>query len=101
MAAAEKTIQVDKPPAEATQACALALTRAGFKNVSAAAGIVTAQKKAVGQWNKSQITIALVEQGDGTRVTVTSQAVSHSLVSLASSPAERLVEAAVQAIEEA
>ena len=101
MAEAERSVRLDQAPEAALQVCAAALTRAGFKNVSAsaAAGILTAQKRAFGQWTKSQVTLLVKAEGSGSTVTAVSQAGAQSISSLVSDPAERLVGAALDAIE--
>lgn len=87
---------------QALQHCVVALARAGFKDVSpnVPAGIVIARKKAFGQWTKSQVTISIRNnQADGTSsVIVIAEASPQSLSSLASDPAQRLVDEAAKAI---
>jgi hypothetical protein len=87
----------------AMQTCAAALTRAGFKDVAANQGalLVTGKKRPFGQWTKSQITLALREVDEGTRVTIISQATPQSLSSLAASPAQDLVDSVVEELRKA
>lgn len=88
-------------PSEAMQHCAAALTRAGFSDISANQGalLVTGRKRPFGQWTKSQVTLALRPGKDGqTIIDIAAGADAQSLASLATSPSERLVAAAAQAI---
>lgn len=101
MSDAERSVQLSDAPEDALTICAAALTQAGFKNVNvnAAAGLLTAQKRAFGQWTKAQLTLVVKPEGGGSAVTAVSQAGAQSLSSLVSSPAERLVHSALDAIE--
>ncbi|MGB7587685.1 MAG: hypothetical protein WBM00_03145 [Solirubrobacterales bacterium] len=75
-----------------------ALTTAGFKNINAGPGFVSAQKRAFGQWTKSQITLTVTPDGDQSRVSITAQATAQSVTGLASSPAQRMVDQVAKAL---
>jgi hypothetical protein len=62
VATAERTVGLDMPPEAALQAFVRALTTAGFRNINAAPGFVSAQKRAFGQWTKSQITLTIAQK---------------------------------------
>lgn len=102
MATAERSVVLDCAPEAALQVCAAALTQAGFKNVTAnaGAGLLTAQKRAFGQWTKAQVTLLVKAEGSGSIVTAVSRAGAQSISSLVSDPAERLVGSALDAIED-
>jgi len=103
VASAEQSLTLAGPPDRAMQTCVASLVRAGFKNVVAnqPARIVTAEKRAFGQWTKNQVTVLLHPGAEGqTKATVVSQASAQSLSALASNPAQRLVASAVRALEE-
>lgn len=98
MATAERQIVLHESPETAVQTCVRALTSAGFKNINAGAGFVSAQKRAFGQWTKSQITLTIAPDREQTRVTIMAQATAQSLTGLASSPSERMVDQVARAL---
>jgi hypothetical protein len=100
MAIGEREVRLVEAPDAAIQKCVRALTIAKFKNIQTNHGamIVTAQKRPIGSWTKSPVTLTIKADGGGSLVTVLSQAGVQSLVGAASSPAGRLVDQVVQAL---
>jgi hypothetical protein len=98
MATAERELILKEPPETAIQTCVRALTAAGFKNINAGAGVVTAQKRPAGQWTRSQISLTIAADGHHSRVTIMSQATTQSLPGLASSPSQRMVDKVARAL---
>jgi hypothetical protein len=96
MATAERQVTLAESPEAALQTCVGAPTRAGFKNVNAGRGFVSAQKRLVGQWTKGQITLTVAADGQQARVTIMAQATAQSLMGLASSPSQRMVDKVAQ-----
>jgi hypothetical protein len=98
VATAERQVLLHESPEAAVQACVRALTSAGFKNISAGSGFISAQKRPFGQWTKSQITLTITPDGDEARVTIMAQATAQSLTGVASSPSQRMVDQVAQAL---
>ena len=98
MATAERQVTLAESPEAAVKTCVRALTRAGFKNINAGPGFVSAQKRAFGQWTKSQITLTIAAEGEQARVTIMAQATAQSLTGVASSPSQRMVDKVAQAL---
>ena len=98
MAVDQRIVQIPHKPEDAMRACAQALARAGFKDINAVPGamMVTGQKRAVGQWTKSQLTITIAgAPKGGSTLTFIAQASAQSLVSMLSSPASRMIESVI------
>lgn len=100
MASSDHAITVPEPPQAAIQRCVRALTTAGFKNITADANamIVTAQKRAFGQWTRSGIALTVEPAGDESKITVLAQATRQSITSLAASPSDRMVQQVLRAL---
>lgn len=98
MATAERTVILDQSSDAAVQSCVRALTAAGFKNINAGSGVVSAQKRPFGQWTKSQISLLIRADGDRSKVTIASQATAQSLTGLVSSPSQRMVDKVAEAL---
>jgi hypothetical protein len=98
VATAEQQITLRQAPDAAVQTCVRALTAAGFKNINAGPGFVSAQKRPFGQWTKSQISPTITADGDQSRVVIMSQATAQSITGLASSPSQRMVDKVAQAL---
>lgn len=96
MAQSKRVVHLDQSPAEALGACARAMVAAGFRNVHKddTAKMVTAEKRVGGQRSKGTIAafVEPAQTGEGTKVTVRSDANAYSLVSMFASPSERLIE---------
>jgi hypothetical protein len=98
VATAERQVVLPETPEAAVQTCVRALTRAGFKNINAGSGFISAQKRPFGQWTKSQVTLTIAPAGDDARVTIMAQATAQSLTGLASSPSMRMVDQVADAL---
>jgi hypothetical protein len=101
MSGADRSVRLDCPPEEALQLSALALIRAGFRRVDVndGVGLITAEKRAFGQWTKASVILTVRASDGGSTVTATSGARAQSLSSLVSDPAQRLVDSALDAVE--
>jgi len=99
MATAERQVILAESPGAAVKTCVRALTEAGFKNINAGPGFVSAQKRAFGQWTKSQITLTIAADGEQARITIMAQATAQSMTGLASSPSQRMVDKVAHALE--
>lgn len=99
VATTERTVRIALPSDEALKARARALALAGFKNIQVhdLATMVTGEKRVLGQWTKGQL-VAVVEtlpEETASNVTIRSRASAQSLVGLASSPTDRLIDQVV------
>jgi len=92
MATVEREVVLHESSDPAVRTCVRALTAAGFKNINAGPGFVSAQKRVFGQWTRSQITLTITPEGTGSRVTIMAQTNAQSLTGVASSPAGRMVD---------
>jgi hypothetical protein len=65
------------------------------------ARMVTGVKGSPWQWSKGQVVLLVEPAGNGSEITVQGQAAAQSLISLASPPAQKLVERAMDALRRA
>jgi hypothetical protein len=100
MATTERTVTRSEAPSEALSVCTQALQKAGFKNVNETVGTmtVTATKFAQGQYRRSNVSIVVRPLGSGSEITIQCKAAASSLVSLASNPSARIVEAFISTL---
>ena len=102
MASHELTVFREEPLEAALNACVIAFTKAGFKNVRPGGDgrSVSGAKRPMGQWTKAPVTALLTAKGNGTEITFVSTATAQSLVSAAAKPSERLIEQIVNALQQ-
>lgn len=100
MATTERTVTRSEAPSEALSVCTQALQKAGFKNVNETVGTltVTATKFAQGQYRRSNVSIVVRPLGSGSEITIQCKAFASSLVSLASNPSARIVDAFISTL---
>jgi hypothetical protein len=100
MATSERSLTIPETSEDALRKCTRVLVAAGFKKVEAnhPAMMVSGQKRSFGQWTKNQVTIIIEPTDAGSTVTVSANATAQSLSSLASSPADRMVNQVVDAL---
>ena len=61
-------------------------------------GFVSARERPFGRWTKSQISLTITGEGAQSRVEITTRANAQSLIGLASSPSERMVNKVARAL---
>jgi hypothetical protein len=96
----EERMIIARPPQDVIAAAPQVLAAAGFKNVQTYRDqwTVTATKWRPGQWTQDPVNVFLYSDPQGTQVIVQAQATAQSVFSLASSPSQANVRAAMGAL---
>lgn len=99
MNAVTREVRLNQPPDAALQQCVIALTRAGFGEISSGPGFVSARKRTAGQWRKGQVSITVSADGEQSKAVIAAQATPQSLIGLADPPALRMVEQVIRELD--
>jgi hypothetical protein len=91
MSSSEAVVRLALAPEAALQHCVRALTERRFKDITTGQGFVAARKREFGQWTAGDITLRVIPDGHGSRITITATAHAQSLAGLAFSPSKRMV----------
>ena len=78
-------------PDQAVAHCVRRMAAAGFKRTTVQGNIITARKRTMGQWTRSDVTITIEPHEQGSLATVTASGTPQSVASVVSPPAQRLV----------
>ena len=100
MAVNERSTVLAQPPEAAMQTCVDALAKAGFKKVepNPQTNEIAVSKWYWTQWTPSKMTVSLRPHAEGTEVVATGTAVAQSLLSARNHPAQRMVNAFIDAL---